>query len=87
MEDMASRALEGVRVVDMTHVQAGPSCTQLMAWLGAARDAGAQVLIGDPGRSYFPRQGLSKLAEYRVATSRELEDAEVKKTGVWTLAA
>ena len=43
------------------------------------------MLIGDPGRSYFPREGLVKLAEYQVATTRELEDQEVKKTAVWTL--
>jgi predicted nicotinamide N-methyase len=62
-----------------------PLAEQVMAWLATAQAAGATVLIGDPGRSYFPRHGLTKLAEYQVPTTRELEDMEVKKTAVWTL--
>jgi predicted nicotinamide N-methyase len=56
-----------------------------MAWLAAARAAGARVMMGDPGRSYFPKSGLIHLAEYRVPTTRELEDAEIKRTSVWAL--
>ena len=29
------RALEGVKILDFTHVQSGPTCTQLLAWFGA----------------------------------------------------
>ena len=62
-----------------------PLAGRVLAWLGQARAAGARVLIGDPGRTYFPRSGLTPLAEYRVPTTRELEDAEIKRTGVWAL--
>ena len=62
-----------------------PLADRVMAWLGAARAAGARVLIGDPGRSYFPQSGLVQRAEYRVPTTRELEDVEVKRTAVWAI--
>lgn len=62
-----------------------PMTDRMLAWLRVARDRGARVLIGDPGRSYFPKQGLTRLAEYQVATTRELEDYEIKRTGVWAL--
>jgi formyl-CoA transferase len=32
---MSNRPLEGVKIIDFTHVQAGPACTQLLAWFGA----------------------------------------------------
>ncbi|WP_426030324.1 class I SAM-dependent methyltransferase [Caulobacter sp. DWP3-1-3b2] len=62
-----------------------PMAEAVMAWLALGRAAGAMVLIGDPGRTYFPKEGLVKLAEYQVATTRELEDTAVKRTSVWTL--
>jgi predicted nicotinamide N-methyase len=61
-----------------------PLAARVMAWLETGARRGARVLIGDPGRSYFPREGLVRLAEYQVPTTRELEDMEVKRTAVWT---
>ncbi|OXE36364.1 MAG: nicotinamide N-methylase [Phenylobacterium zucineum] len=63
-----------------------PMTDKVIDWLKIARAQGATVLIGDPGRSYFPKSGLEKLAEYQVQTTRELEDFAVKKTSVWALA-
>ena len=63
-----------------------PLAGRVRRWLERARDRGARVLIGDPGRTYFDPAGLVQLAEYRVPTTRELEDQEVKRTGVWTFA-
>jgi predicted nicotinamide N-methyase len=61
-----------------------PLAERVMAWLEAGARGGTRVLIGDPGRSYFPREGLVRLAEYQVPTTRDLEDMEVKRTAVWT---
>ena len=62
-----------------------PMAEAVMAWLAQGRAAGATVLIVDPGRAYFPKDGLVILAEYQVPTTRELEDMAVKRTSVWTL--
>lgn len=62
-----------------------PMTERVLAWLARAKANGARVLIGDPGRTYFPREGLTFLAEYRVPTTRELEDEEVKRSAVWAL--
>lgn len=51
----------------------------------SAKAAGMTVLIGDPGRSYLPKDRLEKCAEYSVPVSRDLEDAEIKRSAVWQL--
>jgi predicted nicotinamide N-methyase len=56
-----------------------------MSRLARAQDNGARVLIGDPGRSYLPKDKLDAIAHYSVPVSRDLEDAEIKKTAVWKL--
>jgi len=56
---------------------------RLMPWFSLLADGGTTVLVGDPGRSYLPRERLTKLAEYQVPVTRALEDAEVKHTTVW----
>lgn len=55
-------------------------------YIEAAAAGGALVLIGDPRRNYFPRDRYVKVAEYRVPVTRELEDAEIKHTAVWSVA-
>ncbi|MBS7541066.1 class I SAM-dependent methyltransferase [Ancylobacter lacus] len=56
---------------------------RVFAWLFALAARGAAVWIGDPGRSYLPRERLVKIADYAVPVSRELEDSEIKHTSVW----
>lgn len=56
---------------------------RLTPWFSALAARGAEILIGDPGRSYLPKQRLEALAVYQVPVTRALEDAEVKRTTVW----
>lgn len=59
--------------------------TRVHAWLGKAKERGALVLIGDPGRSYLPKSALTHVIDYNVPVTRELEDSEIKRTAVWRL--
>ena len=45
-----AKALEGVRILDMTHVQSGPTCTQLLAWFGADVIKVERTGVGDATR-------------------------------------
>jgi predicted nicotinamide N-methyase len=52
-------------------------------WLMSLARRGAQVLIGDPGRSYLPKGRLEEVASYEVPVTRTLEDSEIKRSSVW----
>ena len=58
---------------------------RVFAWLHQLADRGATIVIGDPGRAFLPKAGLQELAEYRVSTTRAIEDSEVKRTKVFRL--
>jgi predicted nicotinamide N-methyase len=60
-----------------------PLAERLLAWLA---ESDAEILLGDPGRAYFPKKGVEKLACYKVPVSRELEDRAIRDTGVYRLA-
>jgi len=56
---------------------------RLVPWFERLAARGANILVGDPGRSYLPKDRLRSLAVYQVPVTRVLEDAEVKRAIVW----
>jgi len=62
------------------------TAARALAFLQRMKVQGANVLVGDPGRSYLPKEKMTVLAEYEVPVIRDLEDAEIKRTKVWALA-
>ena len=47
------KALDGIRIIDMTHNQAGPACTQVLAWLGAE-----VIKLEEPGKGDVARTNM-----------------------------
>jgi predicted nicotinamide N-methyase len=62
-----------------------PLAERLTQWLRHCARHGATVLLGDPGRTYLPKSGLTPLTRYTVPTSLDLEDRESREGIVWRL--
>ena len=58
---------------------------RLLPFLERARQGGALVLVGDPGRAYLPRDRFTQVAAYDVPVERVIEDADIKPSTVWRL--
>jgi len=59
-----------------------PMAGRVEAWLKILARR-APVLIGDPGRNYFPGAGLERLACYAVPTTTEIEDSDLRNASIW----
>jgi predicted nicotinamide N-methyase len=58
---------------------------RMVAQLRGFRDAGATVLVGDPGRGFFPERLFDLVTEYVVPVPATLEDTETLVTGIWRM--
>lgn len=83
MLDDAACAFDVILVGDLFYER--QLADRVLGYIERAKAGGAISLIGDPQRSYFPRGRFTQLAAFEVPVTRELEDAEIKKTAVWRL--
>lgn len=61
--------------------------SRVTAWLKSLARNGRVVVLGDPGRSYLPADGLCECSRYVVPTSRDLEDRDSREGVVWKVVA
>ena len=84
--DVIGRAPASWQVVlagDMCYER--PLAERLSAWLRVMAAQGTLVLLGDPGRNYLPKEGLTALGRYTVPTPLDLEDRATREAVVWRL--
>ncbi len=58
---------------------------KLVRFLRLCVEKGTKVYLSDPGRAYVPQEGLVRLADYDVPTSRDIEDKNVRTATVWQM--
>jgi len=76
-------AWDCVLIGDMCYER--PLAERLTPWLHDLAARGARVLLGDPGRNYFPESGVERIADYKVPTLLDLEDTTARQTGIYRL--
>ena len=62
-----------------------PMTDAMLTYFRRAAPHKIEVYIGDPHRTYFPKTGLIRLADYDILTNADIEDAAVKPASVWKL--
>ncbi|MFM7084049.1 MAG: class I SAM-dependent methyltransferase [Hyphomicrobium sp.] len=60
-----------------------PLAEKVMAFLRKVAQDKVKILIGDPQRTYFPKNEFCCITQYDVPVSLDLEDSSLKKTAVW----
>jgi predicted nicotinamide N-methyase len=87
IEPLMADLLDGE--TDAHVVLAGDVCYErelagrLLGFLRRAAARGADVLLGDPGRTYLPHEHLDEVAAYDVPTTLALESSQNKRTTIW----
>lgn len=84
-DDRAALGMPNMLIVGDAHYER-EFAARTTRWLEKLAREGTRVLVGDPGRSYFPRdRGWNELARYEVPVIRDLEDREVRSVGVFEI--
>jgi len=81
--DLLGQPLEGIEVLlagDVFYEK--PLAERSLAWFRQLASRGVTVLVGDPGRLYSPRQGVSDQACFEVPVSLEIEERSPMRTWV-----
>jgi len=87
--DVSSEDLIGDPCAAFAVILAGDVCYErpmagrVELWLKQLAGEGKTVLMGDPGRTYLPREGLERVTGYAVKTTREIEDTDLRNAVVW----
>ena len=78
-------------IPDVDIILAGDICYEkpmtdaMLTYFRRAAPHKIEVYIGDPHRTYFPKTGLIRLADYDILTNADIEDAAIKPASVWKL--